>query len=47
MVIREVNRKKLLFWCLGKRQLTVEQYWHIIFSDESQVVIGDNHRVYV
>ena len=48
MVIREVNRKKRLSWCLGKRRLTVEQYWqNIIFSDESQVVIGDNHRVYV
>ena len=48
MVVKEVNRKKRLTWCLQKRRLTVNEYWrNIIFSDESQVVIGQNNRVYV
>lgn len=48
MVVREVNRKKRLSWFLEKRRLTVDQQWNkVIFSDESQVVIGENHRVYV
>ena len=48
MVVSEVNRKKRLNWCLEKRRLSVDQYWKtVIFSDESQVVVGDDHRVYV
>ena len=48
MVITEVNRKRRLSWCLSKRKLTVNNFWNtVIFSDESQVVIGENHRIYV
>lgn len=48
MVVKEVNRKKRLTWCLQKRRWTVNDNWkHIIFSDESQIVIGQNNRVYV
>lgn len=48
MVVKEINRKKRLAWCLQKRRLTVDQFWkNIIFSDESQVVLGQNNRVYV
>ena len=49
MVVKEINRKKnRLTWCLQKRRWTVNENWrHIIFSDESQIVIGQNNRVYV
>ena len=41
MVVRGLNRKKRLSW-------TVENDWkQVIFSDESQIVIGQNKRVYV
>ena len=47
-MIREVNRKKRLSWCLEKHR------WHVngnrdkvIFSDESQIVIGNNNRIYI
>ena len=41
MVVKEINRKKQLTWCLQKRRWTVNENWrHIIFSDESQIVIG-------
>lgn len=39
MVVKKVNRKKKLAWCLQKWCLTVHQYQrNIIFSDELQVV---------
>ena len=48
MVVRGVNRKKRLSWCLARRRWTVENDWRqVIFSDESQIVIGQNNRVYV
>ena len=48
MVVKEINRKKRLTWCLQKRRWTVNENWrHIIFSDESQIVIGQNNRAYV
>ena len=48
MVVSEINRKRRVAWCLEKRKLTVNNYWNtIIFSDESQIVLGENHRVYV
>lgn len=46
--ITEVNRKKRLLWCRQHRWWTVAQQWSkVIFSDESQVVIGGNNKVYV
>lgn len=48
MVVCEENQKKRFSWCFEKRRLTAEQHWNkVIFSDESQIVIGENHRVYV
>lgn len=48
MVVREVNKKKRLSWCLERRRWTVNLHWNqVIFSDESQIVIGQNNRVYV
>jgi hypothetical protein len=48
MVVKEINRKKRLTRCLQKRRSTVNENWrHITISDESQIVIGQNNRVYV
>lgn len=48
MVIKVENRKKRLAWCLQKRKWSVEEQWKkVIFSDESQVVMGNDGRVYV
>lgn len=48
MVVKEANRRKRITWCLQKRRWTVIDNWrHVIFSDESQIVIGQNNRVYV
>ena len=47
-MIREVNRKKRLSWCLEMRRWLVNDNWDkVIFSDESQIVIGNNNRIYV
>ena len=48
VVIWEVNRKKRLSWCLEKRRWLVNGNWDkAIFSDESQIVIGNNNRIYI
>ena len=48
VVIREVNRKKRLLWCLEKRRWLVNGNWYkVIFSDESQIIIGNNNRIYI
>ena len=48
MVVREVNRKKRVKWCKQRRSQTVDNYWKkVIFSDESQIVLGTNNRVYI
>lgn len=48
MVVSQINRKKRVSWCLEKRKLAVNNYWNtVIFSDESQIVLGENYRVYV
>ena len=46
--IRVANRVKRVRWCAGKRNWTVENDWRkVIFSDESQIVIGNDCRIYV
>ena len=46
--IREVNRKKRLNWCRGKMRWNVNGQWdRVIFSDESQVVLDGNQRIYI
>ena len=48
MVIQEANRKKRVKWCQERRARTVGNYWKkVIFSDESQIVLGTNNRVYI
>ena len=48
MVVREVNKKERLAWCLERRRWTVNLHWNqVIFSDESQIVTGQNNRVYM
>ena len=48
VVIREVNRKKRLSWCLEKHRWLVNGNWDkVIFSDESQIVIRNNNRIYI
>ena len=48
MVVREANRKKRVKWCKERRGRTVDNYWKkVIFSDESQIVLGTNNRVYI
>ena len=48
MVVREANRKKGVLWCKERRSRTVDDYWKkVVFSDESQVVIGANNRIYI
>ena len=47
MVVKEINSKKRLTWCLQNRRWTVNENWrHIIFSHESLIVIGQNNQVY-
>jgi hypothetical protein len=43
MVVKEVNRRKRLSWCLAWRN----EWKQVIYSDESQIIIGQNNRVYV
>ena len=45
--IREVNRKKRVTWCKKKRQRPCDDWKKVIFSDESQIVIGNDNRVYI
>ena len=48
MVVRDVNRKKRVRWCKERKNWTVDNEWKkIIFSDESQIIIGTNNRVYI
>jgi len=48
LTVSLVNRKKRVAWCRSKLCWTVNQNWKkVIFSDETQVVIGNNQRVYV
>jgi hypothetical protein len=47
-VVREVNKKNRLSWCLELRRWTVNLHWNqVIFNEESQIVIGQNNRAYM
>ena len=48
VVVKAENRRKQLPWCLEKRRWVVDGNWNkVIFSDESQIVIGANNRIYL
>jgi hypothetical protein len=45
---REVNRKTRVKWAQEKLHWRIESQWdRVIFSDESQVVVGNNNRIYI
>lgn len=46
--ISKINREKRKRFCREKRGWTVNENWKsVIFSDETQIVIGKNRKVYV
>ena len=45
LTICKVNRQRRILWCRGKRHWKPEQWQKVIFSDETQVVIGQNNSV--
>lgn len=48
IVISKQNRVRRRAWCRGKLHMTVENYWRkVIFSDETQVVLGKDRKVYI
>jgi len=48
IVISAVNRCRSVSWCWTWLTWTVQKYWkHVIFSDGTQVVTGQNRNVYV
>lgn len=48
MVVKADNRKKRILWCRERRYWSVDDQWkNWIFSDECQVAIGSNNRVYI
>jgi hypothetical protein len=48
VAIREANKKARCKWCKKRRNWTVDREWNKwVFSDESQIVIGKNKKVYI
>lgn len=48
VVIREVNKRKRVAWARDRKNWTVDTHWNRwIFSDECQIVIGLNNRIYI
>jgi transposase len=48
IVISDVNKNRRRGWCRSRLHLTVDNYWkNVIFSDETQIVIGKDNKVYV
>ena len=46
-MINAVNRRRRVSWCRKRLTWTVQKYWkHVIFLDETQVVIGQNRKVW-
>ena len=48
MEVRQANRKKRGKWCKERTGRTVDNYQKkVVFSDESQIVLGTNNSVYI
>ena len=48
VVVREMEKRKRVLWCHERKDWTVDEHWHKwIFSDESQIVLSSNNRLYV
>jgi hypothetical protein len=46
VIVREVNRKKRVAWCRGKRNWTVDSHWRkYIYTEECQIVIESNNCI--
>ena len=47
-VLNKANRARRIAWCKEKRNWSVQRRWNkVIFSDENQIVVGEDKRVYV
>jgi hypothetical protein len=47
MVVRKVNLRKCVIFCFMKRNLTFIIFWKGVFSDENDIVIGINNRIFI
>ena len=48
LTVSKPNRKHMLQWCKSLKCHTIDNYWkNVIFSDETQVVISKENRLYV
>ena len=45
LTICKINRQRRILWCRGKRHWRPEVWQKVIFSDETQVLIGQNNSV--
>jgi len=47
ITISQVNRQRRVGFCRRKLHWTVDQWSHIIFSDETKIILGQNRKIYV
>ena len=47
ITISQVNRQRRVGCCHRKLHWTVDQWSHIIFSDEKKIILGQNRKIYV
>lgn len=48
LTVSEPNRKSRVKWCKSMKNKNIDDYWKkVIFSDETQVVISNQNRLYV
>jgi transposase len=47
ITISQVNRQWQVGFCRRKLHWTVDQWSLIIFSDETKIILGQNHKIYV
>ena len=46
--VSKINRGKRMKFCWGKKAWSINENWKkVIFSDEAQVVIGKNRKIYI
>ena len=47
ITISQVNCQRWVGFCRRKLHWTVDQWSHIIFSDETKIILGQNRKIYV
>ena len=47
ITISQVNRQRWVGFCRRELHWRVDQWSHIIFSDETKIIIGQNRKIYV